>query len=409
LKAGFAPKNNHPGKRTNLVEFPAESLDNVPVGCVAVVRCADYEQARVDEAVARGIKLLGGMHAFARPGEHILLKPNMLSAHAPEKVVTTHPSVFGAMIRQLQEAGARVSYGDSPGFHKPETVAKKSGLMQVAQELSVPMADFVSGEQVSFADGKFIKQFTLAKGIGEADGVISLPKLKTHALTRITGAIKNQFGCIPGLLKGEFHARLSDAERFTQMLVDLNRLVAPRLFVMDAIIAMEGNGPGSGDPRPLGALLFSTDPVALDAAACRLIALEPALVPTNRIGQEMGLGRYDKINLVGDPIDGMINKEFNVKRGGTTKNPMNNFLASILRQRLVPRPVIEEKRCSKCGTCVKLCPAKPKAIDFKKGKKQPPVYDYDACIRCYCCQEMCPEKAIVVKTPLLGRVLHGRV
>lgn len=393
----------------DLVEYPAESLDSVPVSRVALIHCPDYDQGHVDEAVARGIKLLGGLHAFVRPKEHILLKPNMLSAHAPEKVVTTHPTVFRAVIKQLQELGARVSYGDSPGFHKPETVARKSGLMQVAQELDVRMADFVTGEHVSFAEGQFIKQFTLAKGIGEADGVISLPKLKTHALTRMTGAVKNQFGCIPGLLKGEFHARLSDAERFTQMLIDLNRCVAPRLYIMDAIIAMEGNGPGSGDPCPLGALLLSSDPVALDATACRLIALDPALVPTVRIGQEMGLGRYDKVSLVGDPIEGLINKEFRVKRSGTTKKPMNKFLAGILRQRIVPRPVIEKKRCSKCGTCVKLCPVTPKAVDFREGKKQPPSYDYNACIRCYCCQEMCPEKAIVVKTPLLGRIIHGRI
>ena len=140
-------------------------------------------------------------------------------------------------------------------------------LKELCASLGIPFGDLSSGRTVSFPDGHLIKQFTIAEGVAAADGLVSLPKLKTHALTRMTGAVKNQFGCIPGMLKSEFHARMPDIEHFSQMLVDLNRLIRPRLAVMDAVIAMEGNGPRNGDPRPMNILLFPMegDPLAASA------------------------------------------------------------------------------------------------------------------------------------------------
>ncbi|HEO71926.1 MAG TPA: DUF362 domain-containing protein, partial [Candidatus Hydrogenedentes bacterium] len=167
---------------------------------VALVRCEDYDVERVHDAVGEGLALLGGVEQLVKIGEKTLLKPNLLSGKPPEKAVTTHPSVFGAVARYWLDAGASLTYGDSPGFGKPESVARKAGLADVAEKLGIPCADFVNGRQISYAEGKLIKQFTLAEGVLEADAVVSLPKLKTHALTRLTGAVKNQFGCIPGLL-----------------------------------------------------------------------------------------------------------------------------------------------------------------------------------------------------------------
>lgn len=375
---------------------------------VALVRCEDYDEARVFEAVGRGLALLGGADRFAAPGDRILLKPNMLAALAPDKAVTTHPAVFRAVARHLMERGVHLAYGDSPGYSRPESVARKAGLAAAAEDLGIPMADFSAGDTVSFPGGRMMKQFTLAKALNECDGLISLPKMKTHALTRMTGAVKNQFGCVPGFLKGEFHARLSDMDRFAQMLVDLTRLVRPRLFIMDGILAMEGNGPRNGEPRPMHALLFSTDPVALDAVVCRMMALDPALVPTNKWGQKNGLGTFEQVELSGDPVAEFVREDYVVNRmTGSTTGSLNSLLARVLRNRVVPRPVITASQCTHCGTCVNVCPVAPKVVDFRNGKDQPPDYEYRRCIRCYCCQEMCPEKAIQVHTPLLGRLLHG--
>ncbi len=395
---------------------------------VALVQCGTYDLETVHQAVGRGLQLLGGAERFARPGERILLKPNLLVAAAPDNVVTTHPSVFRAVIMHLKAEGAQLAWGDSPGFGGTSGVARRAGLLQVAEELGIQQADFTCGRPVSFPDGNLVKRFTIAGAVLDADGIVSLPKMKTHGLTRITGAVKNQFGCIPGLLKGEFHARMGTVERFSQMLVDLNLLLKPRLFIMDGVVAMQGNGPRSGDPRPMSVLLLSDDPVALDTVFARLVDLDPRLVPTIVWGERRGLGSATDIEIVGDPIEGFMCSDFEVNRspGSTTGEP--GPVSRLVKDWVVPRPVIDPERCSRCGTCVSVCPVDPKAVDFPPGptpavapnagaplptnasrsRMHTPVHNYRRCIRCYCCQEMCPEHAIDIHTPLLGRLIHQR-
>jgi len=370
---------------------------------VAVVRCETYEPAEVSAALRRGFDLIGGAARFISPGERIVLKPNLLVASAPDKAVTTHPIVFSAVAAVLAEAGAVLTWGDSPGFGGALGVGKRAGILQAAEHLGIQMADFDHGRTVPFADGRLIKQFTIAEGVAAADGLVSLPKLKTHALTRMTGAVKNQFGCIPGLLKGEFHTRMPDVERFSQMLVDLNRLIRPRLFVMDAIVAMEGNGPRGGDPRQVGLLLVSDDPVAVDTLGCRIMALDPALVHTVVYGEKWGLGSASEIEILGDDLP--VFPDYKVNR--TPMSTTSGVGSSLGKRLLAPRPFIREELCSRCGTCVQVCPADPKAVDWRSSDHStPPVHDYDRCIRCYCCQEMCPERAIEVRTPPLGRLIR---
>ncbi len=385
------------------------NTDNRSRATVALVRCESYDEEAAFNAIGRGLVLLGGAEQFAGPGERILLKPNLLVASAPEKVVTTHPAVFGGIARHLQAAGARLSYGDSPGFGGTGLTARRAGLSEVAEALAIAPADFSTGRQVSFPDGGLIKQFVIADGVLAADGIVSLPKFKTHGLTRITGAIKNQFGCIPGMLKGEFHARMPNVDRFCQMLVDLNRLLRPRLYVMDGIVAMEGNGPRNGTPRPMNVLLLSSDPVALDAAVCRMVNLDPELVPTNSWGEKWGLGSYSQVEIVGDPLESFVSPDFVVNRRPTsTTGRQEGAFGRLLKNWVIPRPVMVPDNCTHCGTCVQVCPVSPKAIDFRSanGRREPPSYDYSLCIRCYCCQEMCPDDAITIQTPLLGRLIH---
>jgi len=376
---------------------------------VALVRCDTYDAQDVRDAVGRGLDLLGGAARFVSPGETLLLKPNFLVASVPEAAVTTHPAVFDAVARHLQAAGATLTYGDSPGFGSSRGAARRGGLEPIAQELEIAPADFSQGSKVSFTEGSLIKQFTIAQGVLDADGIVSLPKLKTHGLTRMTGAIKNQFGCIPGVLKGEFHAKVPSAERFSRMLVDLNGALKPRLFVMDGIVGMEGNGPRGGTPRPMRCLILSDDPVAVDATVCRLIGLDPELVDCITIGEAEGLGRYRDVQVVGDAIEALAQPDFDVNRrpGSTTGGDGGGAFARLFKTLVVPRPVVIPENCTKCGTCVQVCPVTPKAIDWPNGDRQtPPTHRYDDCIRCYCCQELCPHEAITTQTPLLGRLVR---
>jgi ferredoxin len=268
------------------------------------------------------------------------------------------------------------------------------------------MADFDRGRGVTHTGALLNRSFVIANGILNADGMISLPKLKTHGLTRFTGAIKNQFGCVPGMLKSQFHLKLADPYEFGTMLVDLTTLLMPRLYIMDGIMAMEGNGPRSGNPRKLGVLLFATDPVALDAVACRIINLDPEFVPTSAPGERSGLGTYhlENIEVVGDKLDPFVAEDFDVVRRPPA-SVKTGIMRTFLRNQLCPRPVIDEALCTNCGTCVKVCSVDPKAVDWHSGDKAGhPTFNHNRCIRCFCCQEMCPEGAITIRDSLLGRL-----
>jgi uncharacterized protein (DUF362 family)/Pyruvate/2-oxoacid:ferredoxin oxidoreductase delta subunit len=374
---------------------------------VALIRCDEYDPEKVFRAVSAGLDLLGGAGAFAHDGEKILLKPNVLWGSTPEKCVTTHPTVLGAVARLFKSAGAILSYGDSPGFGSLEAHLKKAGLQAVADVLGVVLADFENRVHLVRENSVISKRFLIAKGVAEADGLISLPKLKTHALVRLTGAVKNQFGCIPGTLKSQFHVKVPQPDDFSAMLVELNLLIRPRLFIMDGIMAMEGNGPRNGQPRAVKALLFSTDPVALDAVACRLVNLNPGFVPTCVAGEKAGLGTYraENIEIVGDPIDSLIVPDFKVVR--RSPGPARGmFLRNFIKNNITVRPVVGRSKCTSCGTCLKVCPVGEKALHWiKSGKKKFPRHEYSHCIRCYCCQELCPEGAITAASPILGKLL----
>lgn len=381
---------------------------------VAVITCPGYDGVHVNAAVKRGLECLGGVSAVAKPGEQILLKPNLLIASEPGKAVTFHPAVFKAVAQLFLAHGIKLTFGDSPGFGKPSRTASVCGLMPVAEELGIPLADFVNPVQVSFPGGLLLKQLQLAAGAVQVDGIISLPKMKTHALTRITGAVKNQFGCVPGFYKGEFHVKMPDIIRFCQVLVDITRFLRPRLYIMDGIQAMSGNGPRGGDVFPMNVLLFSTDPVALDAVFCQLIDINPEWVPTMKIAQESGLGTYQSsgIEIVGDDIFPLVRSDFPIKRYPVPSSQSLGPIPPPLKKWLSPRPVIDHQLCKQCGDCIRQCPVAPKALgwpdskEIKRKKGKIPRYDYSLCIRCYCCQEICPAHAISVRFPFLGRLVH---
>ncbi len=357
---------------------------------VAVVKCQSYDEKLVLEAVTRGVDLLGGTGAFVKPGEKIVLKPNVLIGSDPDKAVTTHPSVFKSVGLLFQKAGAVIQYGDSPSFGSCESNMRRSGLKQVGDEAGFQVADFDHGREISHPKALLVKKFTLANGVLDSDGVFSLPKLKTHGLTRFTGAVKNQFGCVPGFLKGQFHAKLADPHVFSTMLVDINTFIRPRLYVMDGIEGMEGNGPRNGISRHLGVLLLSKDPIALDAVACKLINLNPEFVPTSKPGEKSGLGtyHYENIDILGELIEPLIVKDFQVVRKAVPA-ASSGKVRTFIKNQITPRPVIDAAKCSACGTCIEMCPVGLTALDWKQLKtgKKIPRHHYNKCIRCYCCQE----------------------
>ena len=373
---------------------------------VALVRCDGYDPASVTRAASDGIRLLGGIEQFAAAGERILLKPNVLAGDDPSRLVSPHPSVLGAVAELFRSRTPHLTYGDSPGFGKPEPALRKAGLQAAAESWGARLADFSNGREVSFPRSPFTRRFFLAEGVLACDGMVSVSKLKAHALMRMTGAVKNQFGCVAGTSKAAFHLKLQEPAEFGRMLAALTVCLRPRLYVMDGIVAMQGNGPRSGDPCPLHVLLLSSDPVALDAVMCRLVELDPALLATCTAGRDCGLGTWhaDEIDVVGDAPAPLANGNFVVRRARDGGRQLPPAVGSLVKRFVAARPVIAPARCSRCGTCVSACPVSPPAVHWADGShRRPPRYDYERCIRCYCCQEVCPEKAIDVRNGLFGK------
>lgn len=375
---------------------------------VVLLPCEEYDEEKIYHFMKQGLDLLGGLSSLIGKEEKILLKPNLLKKAEVERAVITHPVVVGAFARILREEGYKnIVLADSCGTGTTSKVIKGTGMDSFLIKYNIPAIDYTEGVHVKYPQGVQAKEFILPKELTESDCVISLSKMKTHALERITGAVKNSYGFVYGLNKAKGHTQYPSADSFARMLVDLNRCVNPRLYIMDGIMAMEGNGPGSGDPTPMNVILMSKDPVALDSVFCHLVHLEPALVPTNYHGEKMGLGTYQDIELVipgrdkyevisiADAVEKYGNPEFHVDRAGVRNNIWTKMAKAL--NIFQKKPYIEKDKCISCGVCVKSCPVPGKAVNFKDGKNKPPVYDYKKCIRCFCCQEMCPKKAIKVK------------
>ncbi|MBN1835893.1 MAG: DUF362 domain-containing protein [Spirochaetales bacterium] len=370
---------------------------------VALVRCSSYDEQELFEAVKAGVDLLGGVERFAARDEKMLLKPNVLAGDPPERCVCTHPQVVKAVGRLFQGRSRNVSYGDSPGPGHAAAHLESSGISAAARELGLTLGEFDHGRTVEFPQSPFTRSFPIANAVLETDALVSLSKLKTHTLTRMTGAVKNLYGCVTSPAKRRFHLQYPSTFEFSQMLVSLALLLKPRLHIMDGIMAMEGNGPRGGEPRHMGVLLFSTDPVALDAVMADLVELNPLYVSTNRPGFRWGLGTYqkDEIEVVGDAVASARDGDFQVRRGRVLDLSVTGVM-TVISNLIAQRPVILEERCVRCGLCVEACPVEPKALNWHDGNRErPPSYKYLRCIRCFCCQEICPEKAITVRKTAL--------
>ena len=365
---------------------------------VAVVKCPDYDTERVFVAVRKSIDSLGGMRGFVASGERILVKPNMLSARAPDEAVTTHPEVLRAVIKMIKECGAIPIVGDSPSGPSTARIlrrlAQKTGIQRVCEEEGVEFAPFDESFKVSFPDGVAAKTFELTTVMKEISGVISVAKMKTHTFTILTGAVKNLFGLIPGLKKAEYHFRMQNSEAFSEMLVDLAECVRPRLTVMDAIVGMEGDGPSGGTLRDVGLIVSSANVYALDSVFIELADADVAAVPSVAIAVRRGLAPSDPstIRIVGEPEAAVKFNGFKMPSTARAYGGIPRAFGKVAGEIVSRKPVYIAGRCTLCNACVEVCYAQALSLGDKK-----PRIDRNRCIRCYCCQEVCPSRAVLLK------------
>ncbi len=324
-------------------------------------------------------------------GKRVLIKPNVLRASEAREGIVTHPAVLRAVVDKVETMGpASIVVGDNPGlfdYGANEESFKKTGLMEAAKGYYQNIGN--DSLQVDF-NPDFLPAVSLSRMVLEAEIIISLPKFKTHGLTVLTGAIKNSYGFLPGAQKAKLHQAAGSPERFHELIVDVFQLRVPDLFLVDAVVGMEGNGPASPDLRNIGLILASDNAVALDAVMAAMMGCEPGRLRFLKKAKKVGLGNYDlsDIEIIGElkPLP-----DFKLPPLGGEAMLQNEAIQAMIHQRTRLRPQVDPELCTGCGTCLEQCP-----VSALSMSDHLPQADPDTCIICFCCQEICPEKAVTL-------------
>lgn len=380
---------------------------------VYLKKCKNYNYDLIYASIKEAINALGGIEKYIKPKETVFIKANLLMAKAPEDAVTTHPTFIKALGNYLiNENSNRVIVGDSPGgpFNKKALmrVYKTCGYLEAFKDTAIELNMNFESRSLSF-DGKLLKNITLIDGILEADHVISVAKLKTHGMMKYTGAVKNMFGTIPGVLKAEFHFRMPKVDDFANMLIDVCLASNPVLSFIDGIQGMEGSGPSGGDIVNSEIIIASQNPFDADRIAIELIGMDYQTVPTvnQSIKRSLTIESIDSIQLIGDDYSSIKIKEFispKISKIDFLNQVLPDGIANKINNIIKPKPVFNLDRCIKCRVCHDNCPAK--TIDMPAGAY--PKLIVDGCISCFCCQELCPENAIDIKRLwVLDKILKG--
>ncbi len=351
-----------------------------------LIHPASYETVR--QAVDRTFELF----PVACRDRNILIKPNVLRASEAKDSIVTHPAVLRAVVEKVEMMGpASIVVGDNPGLYdygSNEESFRRTGLMEAAGGYYRNIGN--DSQKVAF-NGEFMSEVIVSQAVMDADVIISLPKFKTHGLTVMTGAIKNSYGSLPGAQKAMLHKAAGSPERFHEVVVDVFRLRVPDLFIVDAVVGMEGNGPASPDIRQIGLMLASDNAVAMDAVIATMMGLDPGRLRFLQKAKEEGLGDYDlkTIEVIGElkRLPG-----FRLPPLGGEATAHNEAVQELIHSRTLVRPVADPALCTGCGTCVDHCPVS--ALSFNDNL---PVVESSRCIACFCCQEICPERAIALR------------
>ena len=373
---------------------------------VATSPCNDYQESNVAQAVDDVLTQLGGIEKYVPQNAKVFVKLNLVREMSPDRCGTTHPEVVVALCKQLEKVTQNIIVGDScaglytKGMLKP--VYSKCKMTEI-EERTVAKLNQNFDTQTVAINGEMISECDLISSFLDADVVINVAKLKTHSFAGFTGAVKNLYGLIPGLVKVELHSRYPDLADFCNMLVDIEQFCHPKfvLHLIDGVIGMDGEGPTNGNPKFIGQILASPDPYAVDAVAVSLFTnpfdmpLMQAAAKRGCIDENLSNVDFDfeswKSNFITDfdtppaeSMDFMLN--------------MPGFVKILVKKYMVKR-VKMDKNCRGCGKCATHCPAT--AISIKKGRAH---VTQKKCIHCYCCQELCPFNAVRFKRPLLYKL-----
>lgn len=372
---------------------------------VSLGKQANYNLEEVKSEIEKLLTPFGGMRKYISKDSRVVLKPNLVRA-CPDNVPTcTNPVIFQAVAELALDHSANVVAGDSPGMGTARSVASKSGLLTIADKLGIEFIEFTPKDV--FSEKRQFKKLTLSKELLEADTVINLPRLKTHAQMLLTAATKNLFGAVIGTKKFEWHYKAGhDKINFARMIYEISDCIKPDLHILDAIIAMDGMGPTSGTPNHTGFLAVGEDPLAIDATMMDILGREPEKLYILQAAEQAGNITWKERKATGASIADLKPEKWRWPKScglgifNFSFLQKDNSFSKLFRRMAAVYPQASKTKCTKCNACVKLCPAKAMTL----GKDRVEI-DYDKCIRCFCCHELCPHDAMETKGGILPKLL----
>jgi uncharacterized protein (DUF362 family)/Pyruvate/2-oxoacid:ferredoxin oxidoreductase delta subunit len=371
------------------------STSSPPITAVAAVACPDYNPERLDAAVSDAITASGGLPPSITPGSSVLIKPNLLTAKPPEQAVTTHPDLVAALVRFLRRNGIdRIVVGDSPaGLYSWEELWEKTGYTEMARREKIRLVPFEEIHRVDFPGAGILP---ITKVWNDVDAVISVPKLKTHTLTKMTAAVKNSYGLIVGGAKSGLHGRYPSPRQMGEFVGRLHHLLKPDYVLMDSIVCMEGDGPSDGTPARVGVLLAGTDAVAADSMACRVYGYAPEDLPYLAIAAKEGPGIADRTRITATGNGWDIVNSIRLKRSRSDfLHRFPGWLFGLGTRFLLCKPEICPTACVRCGKCAAVCPGNA----IEKHSDSTYRIDPKRCVLCVCCMEACPCHAVSMISP----------
>ena len=377
---------------------------------VAIVRCEEYSEEACKKALLEVLEPFGGLD-WVKEGMKIVIKANLVEALKPERAATTHPVLLTELTKMLISRGARVVIGDSPGNFFNATVLNHvyhvTG-MGMAEAAGAVLNQNFEQKAAQYPEAHVAKSFAYTAYLDEADAIISFCKLKSHGMMSLSAATKNLFGAIPGTMKPEYHFRYHDPLDFAGMIVDLNEYFKPKLYLVDAVVVMEGNGPTAGTPKKIGAVLAGENCHKLDLVCAKMIGVEPMAVPTLRAAANYGLcpESAEEVSVSGEVFTvedfERVAQNKSLHFESFLPGSLGKVFGKLAKTALQASPKLKDKKkCIGCEKCARLCPAKAITMVDKKAK-----IDKKKCIRCFCCQEFCPKGAMKVHRPVIARILN---